>query len=223
VDLATYGAITGTIGVVSGATGAFLAVRREIHASRLRVQVGQLSYFSVSRSAPVGLVNAAWAGVFIRNAGGRPFAVEHVGLEFALPVDAGSQDFPAVGRTYFGDDPVYEIVRGEIFLEEPVEPAPDGPVRRVYTPLGPLLALGFDPLSPVTRAWLKTADGREWRGPSEPWLQQVPPGSSAELVEQGLKLLADKAEPAPRADGLVWLEKVRPVLPGDPPPPGEPK
>jgi hypothetical protein len=208
VDVATYGAVTGTLGVLSGGTGAFFAVRREIRASRLRLHLGQLSYYSVSRRDPAGLVNAGWAGVYLRNAGGRPLAVEHVGLEFALPVVEGDE-LKAL-----------ELVRGEIFLEEPIEPAPDGPIRRVYTPIGPLLALGFDPTSPMTRAWAKTADDREWRGPAEPWLQYVPPGSTVELVGKGLKQLTDDAEPAAKADGLVWLERVRPVLPDDPLAPG---
>jgi len=149
---------------------------------------------------PIGLVTAGWAGVFLRNAGGRPLAIEHVGLEFAVQVDERD------GK------PVLMEVRGEIYLEEPIEPAPDGPNRRVYTPIGPLLTVGFDPLSPLTRAWAKTSDGREWRGPAQPWIQQIPPGSTEELLGLGLGELARSAERPPIAGTLVWLEKVNPVV-----------
>jgi hypothetical protein len=207
MDAATWGAITGTIGTLSSGLGAFFAVRREVRSSRVRLHLGQLTYWSVSRQDPVGLVTQAWAGVFLRNAGGRPIAVEHVGLEFMLPVDERD------------DSPTMMMVRGEIYLEEPIEPTPDGPIRRVYTHVGPLSAAGFDPLSPLTRAWAMTSDGREWRGPAEPWIQQIPPGSTEELVGLGLSELARRAEPPPAAGGLVWLEKVTPVLPDGPPRP----
>ena len=114
-----------------------------------------------------------------------------------------------------GELKAFEVVRGEISVDDPLEPTPDGPARRVYTPLGPLLALGFQAMSPLTRAWAKTADGREWRGPEEPWLQHIPPGSTPELVGEGMRRLADAAEPAHRAGSLVWLDRVKPVLPGD--------
>jgi hypothetical protein len=70
--IATWGAVTGTIGLA-------LAGRREILQSRPRLSLGHGVHVKLSRDEPVAL-EGLWAVVRLVNAGARAVTVEHAGL-----------------------------------------------------------------------------------------------------------------------------------------------
>ncbi len=88
----------------------------------------------------------------------------------------------------------------------------DGPSHKVYTPLGPLLAVGYDPGAEML-AYASTTGGRIWASVPQPLITEVPPGSTPEQLSEGLRILRDAAEQPPVEDQLIWLAQERPYLP----------
>lgn len=188
--LALWGALTGT-------TGAGVALRRERLARRLDLALTPGVNFTTSRVEPVGTIIHGWACVALWNKGGRSLAVERAGFRYMARVK--------------GTDEIQEM-RAAILLEEPIEMTVDGPTRKVYTPLGPLLATGVNPFD-ILEAFAITVGGREWFSPPQPLIQSIPPVMSADLLRDGLQRLRDDAEKPPVVGNEVGLKEEQPLLP----------
>ena len=91
----------------------------------------------------------------------------------------------------------------------------DGPTRKVYTPLGPLLAAGIDPLSPI-EAFAVTTGERWWFSPLQPLLGSPVPGIGPAALAEGLGALRNEATLPPSADRLIFLHPEHPYLPDEP-------
>jgi hypothetical protein len=191
--LALWGAITGTLGVTIGG-------RREWIASRRKLMIAPGVNFNISRDDPSTLTHA-WALVSFYNRGGRDLSVERVGFRWYSEEEEGE-----VLHLWQRD--------AAIPIAEPIPAPVDGPTRKVYTPLGPLLAAGVNPVAPI-EAYAVTAGNRRWLSPMQPLLHTVPPGTTPEALEAGLKKLAGDAEAPPEAGGLVWLHREEPYLPDE--------
>ena len=180
--LAVYGALTGTVGLGIG-------VRREVLASRRRLVVEAGSNFTLSRTDPARVALAWWI-VAVRNPGGRALAVERIGMECV----AGGE--PRVA---------------EVNLDEPIELPVDGPQRKVYTPLGPILAAGVVPFSTV-RPFAVTTGGKWWYAEPRPLVMLVPPGVVPEHFAENLGKLMEASEPAPLHGQMMFLAPDQPRL-----------
>lgn len=105
-------------------------------------------------------------------------------------------------------------MRAAILIEDPIELAVDGPSRKLYTPLGPLLAAGFHPAGFVEAVAITTG-GREWFSPSQPLIQSVPSVMTPALLREGLQQLKDEAEKPPVVEDEIALHAERPFLPDE--------
>jgi hypothetical protein len=192
--LAIWGAVTGTLGTA-------IATRREVVSRRRRLAVAPGVNLTISRDEPRQLL-AAWALVNAWNTGGRLLAVEHLGFRYFAPHGEIGTDRESVEMCEH---------RAEIALEAPWELVVDGPSRKIYTPLGPMLAIGINPFTPV-EAFAITTGGREWFSPPQPLIAPPPPGIEPESFLRGLKDLAEAAEAAPSAGHIVFLAADEPRL-----------
>jgi len=103
--------------------------------------------------------------------------------------------------------------RAEIAMRDPVELLVDGPRHRIYTPLGPLLRAGLNPVADL-QAFAVTAE-REWFSPIQPLIHSQPPAPvTPNLLHQGLEKLRDEAEEPPRVGNVIALNEEQPHLPG---------
>jgi hypothetical protein len=98
------------------------------------------------------------------NPDGRALAVERIGMECI----AGRE--PRIA---------------EVNLDEPIELPVDGPQRKVYTPLGPILAAGVVPSSTV-RPFAVTTGERWWCADPQQLVMLVPPGVVPEHFAEDL-------------------------------------
>jgi hypothetical protein len=175
--IAIWGAVTGSFGLA-------LAARREYVAGRTRLAIEHGIHLQMSRETRGEILNA-WLLVRVWNNGGRPLAVERVGLHFFRSWEEENAIHVDVHPSYI-----------EFALQgQAIELAPNGPSHRLYTPLGPLLKIGIDPIDEPVWAWARTTNGREWTDRMHPILQLPPPGSTPEQVGAGLRRLRDEAEP----------------------------
>jgi hypothetical protein len=192
--LAGWGAVTGTGGLL-------IAARREFLANRKRLTLAPGVNLTTSRVEPAGEVLLGWACVAFWNTGGRPLAVERAGFQFSVHDEAS-------GET--------KVIRAMIHIGTPIEAAVDGPTRKIYTPLGPMLAAGISPFD-LVQAVAVTAGGREWLSPPNPLIQSIPPIVSPELLAKGLERLRDLAESPPRLGSEIGLLPEEPYLIDAPP------
>jgi hypothetical protein len=180
-----------------------IAGRREYLTGRRRLAVAPGVNLTTSRVEPVGLVQLGWACVAFWNTGGRPLAVERAGFQYlALQKDTGE---PCV-------------MRAMINIGTPIEAAVDGPTKKVYTPLGPMLAAGIHPFD-LVEAIAITTGGREWCSPPQPLMKSVPSVSTAKQLSQGLEQLRESAEQPPVVGSEVGLHREDPYLLDEPPDP----
>jgi hypothetical protein len=190
--IAIWGAVTGTLGVG-------IATRREVLAQRKRLHVEHGSFLVTSREEPRQL-ERAWVSIRLTNTGGRPLAVEHIGIEWAERVAGYTQ---------------LVMRRGEVALDQPIVIEPDGPSRRVTTPLGPLLRLGLDPRQDPTWAIAFTTGEVEWVGTVHPLVTNMPQSLTEEAANAGFARLREEAEDPPDIEGtgLYGLRYEDPMLP----------
>lgn len=184
-------------GALSGTVGAGVALRREWLARRLDLALAPGINFTTSRVTPVGAIVNGWACVALWNKGGRPLAVERAGFRYLASVK--------------GTDEIQEM-RAAILLEGPTEAAVDGPTKKLYTPLGPLLAAGVNPFDAL-EAFATTTGGKEWFSPLQPLIQSIPPVMSVDLLRDGLQRLRDDAEKPPVVGNEIGLKEEHPFLP----------
>jgi len=176
-------------GAITGTAAAAAAIGREIYASRVRLAVSHSINLNMSRLEP-GEILGAWLLVGLWNRGRRSVTVERAGLEFFYQWQEGT-------ALHMYDRPSHvEFALGG----RAIELSPDGPRHRLYTPLGPLLAIGIDPIFEPVWAWAHTTNGRKWTGPSAPILRYMPPRATPEQVEAGLQRLRDASEPPTGSD-----------------------
>jgi hypothetical protein len=192
-SLALWGAITGTAGVG-------IALRREYLAARRRLSVTPGVNLTTSRVEPIGSILNGWAVVAFWNTGGRDLAVERAGFQY-LAIEKGTENV--------------RVMRAMIHIEAAREAEVDGPTRKIYTPLGPMLASGINPFD-LVEAVVITTGGREWFSPPQPLIHSVPPDVSPELLHAGLERLRDEAESPPVLGGEVGLLEGEPFLIGGP-------
>jgi hypothetical protein len=150
-------------GAVIGTGGFAIAVRREVLARRVRVQVDHgWRYFSTDDAPPQ--FHDLIVYVMVTNTGGRNVIVQHVGWEFL--VDTGDVT-PDGGK-------VLLACRAEVPLEEPVVVEPDGIPLKVEARIGQLAHL-IDPIDGPARPVAFTGGGGvRWEGPAGPLAQQIP-------------------------------------------------
>jgi hypothetical protein len=192
-----------------------IAVRREVVSNRRRLVVYPGVNFTLSRTDPLE-VRLAWAAVGVYNGGGRALAVEHVGFRYGvryvreLPDEIREQVEATAAET--GNEPAVVMEhRAEISLTEPIPLPVDGPSHKIYTPLGPMLAVGINPFVPL-QAFAITTGGREWFSPPQALVQAPPPGVTLERLADGLRRLAGSSDRPHEAEGLVWLMREEPHL-----------
>jgi hypothetical protein len=175
--LAVWGAVTGTVGLL-------VAVRREVIMNRRRVRVDHGWRYVLTNEDPPGLRDM-WIYVMVTNTGRRDIAVEHVGWEW-----------PAHHETLDSGQRIFNAYRAELPLEEPVLLKADGAPVKFATPVGPLLALGLDPLTDDIWPVAFTDGGNTgWRGPMGCLAQNPPPKIVADRLRADLQRLAREAEP----------------------------
>ncbi len=187
------------LGALTGTTGATVALRREYLASRRRLAVAPGVNFTISRVEPVGSISHAWACVMFWNTGGRSLAVERVGFQY-LAVERETADL--------------RVMRAMILVDAPIEAAVDGPSRKVYTPLGPMLAAGINPFD-VLEGVAITTGGREWISPPSPLIQSIPSSVSHDQLGNGLNRLRNEAETPPATGNEIGLLEEEPFLVGE--------
>lgn len=194
--LALWGAVTGT-----AATG--ISVRRELVAGRRRLAVAPGSNFIMGTGDEPELMHG-WALVAVWNTGGRPLAVERVGFRYNV-FDAAS------------DEGVLHIwqYHAHIALGDPIELPVDGPTRKIYTPLGPILAAGIDPTASL-EAFAVTTGDHWWISPPQALIQALPPGMNEDQLGAELTKLKAAAEVPPSHDRQVYLRATLPIPLADP-------
>lgn len=190
--VAIWGAVTGSI-----ATG--IATRREYLAGRKRLRVAPGCNYNISREDDPRVTHA-WAFVAVWNIGGRALSVERAGFRYAV------SDPPEEGV-----ETVWEY-RAEITFDGAIELPVDGPTRKIYTPVGPLLAAGVNPVVPI-QAFAVTTGGRWWYAPPQMLISEPPPGISLEAFGESIAAISDASSVPPSADRLIWLAHEEPFLP----------
>jgi hypothetical protein len=188
-------------GVLAGTAGAGISVHREYLAKRRNLAVGLGAHFNTSRIDPVGEITHGWACIASWNKGGRPLAIERA--EFQV----------RVGATAVRDGAVEpRQVRAQILLGSPIEMAVDSPTQKIYTPLGPMLAAGINPFSPI-HAVVTTTGGRKWLSPAIPLIQSIPPNISPAQLKAGLERLRMNTDRPPVLGDEIALKREEPFLP----------
>jgi len=96
--VAYWGAVTGTL-------GAAIAIRREIHLSRMRVGIDHRLNMTINRET--GELTGAWLSVRLWNTGGRTFSIERVGVEWLHEWREGNAIHIGRGRRTQWSSPVF--------------------------------------------------------------------------------------------------------------------
>jgi hypothetical protein len=198
--LTALGAIASVVAICAG----LLRIRRELLGHRLKVEVAPGIHLQVARRDEAGEVTGGWACVAIRNTGGRPVHVERAGFRWFEEERTGSVLH------------MHER-RAEIALGDSIELPVDSPLTKIYTPLGPLLACGLNPVADVEAFAVPQSSGTKY-SPIQTLLKSVPSVSKPDQVGTGLIALRDGAERPPKVDGVFALQRDNPGLPEDGPP-----
>ena len=167
-----------------GSSGTAIAIRREVLARRIRIEVDHgWRYFSTNDSPPK--FDDLHLYVMVTNTGGRNVVVQHVGWEFL--VDTGNEA-PGGGS-------ILLACRVEVPLEEPVVVEPDGVPLKVNARVGQLAHL-IDPIDGPVRPVAFTGGGnRRWEGKSGPLAQQIPIAYDLEQIKARIEELKAQTKP----------------------------
>jgi len=193
--IALWGALTGT-------TGLGVAVRREFMASRRRLRVERGWHFATSKDGDE--IIDVWVYVMAWNTGGRALSLEHCGFSWLSEGDVKTFERQQ-GLKMDPGARLWNEHRAEINMlgVDAIEVSPDGPTVKVMTRIGPLLALGLDPLGDDVAPFVVTAAERYWWGRPGPLLPRIPADVSREHVAEALARIRDEAE-RPTGDGHLY-------------------
>jgi hypothetical protein len=215
--LAIWGAVTGTIGTLTGVGALARGIWREHRDSKLKLEVTHGWQFSFKEDRSIRDV---WVCVTLYNRGRRPVHVQYVGFE--APV-VGDRSMAEERGLELGDGRrVWTNLRLEIALgDEAVEVAPDGPRVRIWTRLAPICRYGIDPTMTDFAAFAVTYHEIYWWERPLPLLPEpVQPYRTVEEMGEAvahffLEDLGDEEmAPAPRRAGsVVGLQRI--IVDGD--------
>lgn len=213
--VAIWGAVTGTIGTLTGIGSLGLTAWRERQGRKQGMDVTHGWQYAYS---PDGMLLDVWVCVTAHNTGRRPLHIHYVGFETLVPGEralADDYDVPP-------ENTLWVNRRFEIALNtETFEVAADGPAVRIWTRLPPICRHGIDPTATPFRAYAVTwQETYWWEEPAQPLLcrpSQVH-RTREEVGEAVARLVLaemgdDDMAPPPMPGSVVGLQRL--ILDGD--------
>jgi hypothetical protein len=156
--VAIWGAVTGTIGTLTGAGNLLRTVRRDRADQKRELEVTHGWQYAYGHDDELLDV---WVCVTLYNTGRRPLHVQYVGFEAMVIGDRRLAE--GAGVDLAPDNNVWVNQRFEIALNgETIEVAPDGPWVRVWTRLVPMCRYGIDPTTTDVVAYAVAYHERYW-------------------------------------------------------------
>lgn len=212
--VAIWGAVTGSIGTLTGLGGLALTVHNARRARRRGMLVTHGWQYVYDHS---GKLLDVWVNVTAFNTGHRPLHVEYVGFETLVVADRSALE--GTGLALADENNVWVNQRFEIALNgETLEVLPDGPSVKVWTRLPPFCAaVPIDPTSTPIRAYVVSwPETYWWESEAVPLLAEPPQTrKSIDEVEEDIAHLVlaeqDKADfesPPDRPGNVVGLQRL---------------
>lgn len=181
-SVAIWGAVTGTIGTLTGLGGLALTVHntRRDRKRDLRVSHGwQYAYDEAGNLLDV------WVNVTAFNTGRRPLHIEYIGFETMVVADRSVLE--GTGIDLPDENNVWVNQRFEIALNgETLDVVPDGPSVKVWTSLPPLCAaIPIDPTTTPVRGYVVSWPEQYWWEPGPSPLLAEPSQVHRTMTEVG--------------------------------------
>ena len=169
--VALWGAITGTIGTLTGLGNLGRMSWRDRQNAKLDLEVTH--GWQYVWGGEDGELLDVWVCVTLYNKGRRPLHVQYVGFETVAPANREAAELE-LGFAPAEDQPVWTVQRFEIALNGvSVEVAPDGPWVKIWTRLVPICLHAVDPTRQPVRAYAVTYNEKYWwSSPAQPLLPQ---------------------------------------------------
>jgi hypothetical protein len=216
--IAVWGAITGTIGMLTGLGNLARTAWRDRKDNRRELEVTHGWQYAYNQDDELLDV---WVCVTMFNRGRKPLHVQYVGFEAMVIGDRGLAEQVGVGLPE--ENNVWVNQRFEIALnDEVLEVAPDGPPHRAWTRLPPICHYAIDPTETPVRAYAVSYYETFWweRHPQPLLPQPSQVHRSREAVGEAVAhlVLAEMGDdpmkpPTDLVGGVIGLQRL--ILDGD--------